>query len=175
MKHTSKEAPCRKYYRPSNDTKTFQINSKGHFQCLQDPNLIHKPNDKGKLPGSREAPIYHEPVTVSCKTMEDLKKLYPNSFDRLGSLKGAYNIRVDPTVKTATHARRKVPIESKEAIDKELDYLIEEEIIMEQVQPTPWVSSVTFLRKPNGEVRVCLDPSNLNKAIIREHHKPMRV
>ena len=97
MKHTSKEAPCRKYYMPSNDTKTFQINSKGHLQCLQDPNFIHKPNDKGKLPGSREAPIYHEPGTVSCKTMEDLKKLYPNSFDRLDSLKGAYNIRVDPT------------------------------------------------------------------------------
>ena len=175
MKHTSKKAPCRKYYKPSNDTKTFQINNKGHLQCLQDPNLIHKPNDKGKLPGSREAPIYHEPGTVSCKTMEDLKKLYPNSFDRLGSLKGAYNIRVDPTVKPVTHARRKVPIESKEAIDKELDYLIEEEIITEQVEPTPWVSSVTFPRKPNGEVRVCLDPSNLNKAIIREHHKPMTV
>ena len=173
MKHTSKKAPRRKYYRPSNDTKTFQINNKGHLQCLQDPNLIHKPNDKGKLPGSREAPIYHEPGTVSCKTVEDLKKLYPNSFDRLGSLKGAYNIRIDPTVKPVTHARRKVPIESKEAIDKELDYLIEEEIITEQVEPTPWVSSVTFPRKPNGEVRVCLDPSNLNKAIIREHHKPM--
>ena len=96
-------------------------------------------------------------------------------FDRLGSLKGAYNIRVDPTVKPATHARRKVPIESKEAIDKELDYLIEEEIITEQVEPTPWVSSVTFPRKQKGEVRVCLDPSNLNKAIIREHHKPMTV
>ena len=175
MKHTSKKAPRRKYYKPSNDTKTFQINNKGHLQCLQDPNLIHKPNDKGKLPGSREAPIYHEPGTVSCKTMEDLMKLYPNSFDRLGSLKGAYNIRVDPTVKPATHARRKVPIESKEAIDKELDYLIEEEIITEQVEPMPWVSSVTFPRKPNGEVRVCLDPSNLNKAIIREHHKPMMV
>ena len=99
MKHTSKKAPRRKYYKPSNDTKTFQINNKGHLQCLQDPNLIHKPNNKGKLPGSREAPIYHEPGTVSCTTMEDLKKLYPNSFDRLGSLKGAYNIRVDPTVK----------------------------------------------------------------------------
>ena len=131
MKHTSKKAPHRKYYMPSNDIKTFQINSKGHLQCLQDPNLIHNPNDKGKLPGSREAPIYHEPGTVSCKTVEDLKKIYPNLFDRLGSLKGAYNIRVDPTVKPATHARRKVPIKSKEAIDKELDYLIEEEIIME--------------------------------------------
>ena len=175
MKHTSKKAPCRKYYRPSNDTKTFQMNSKGHLQCLQDPNLIHKPNVKGKLPGSREVPIYHKPGTVSCKTVEDLKKLYPNSFDRLGSLKGAYNIKVDPTVKPVTHARRKVPIESKEAIDKELNYLIEEEIITEQVEPTPWVSSVTFPRKPNREVRVCLDPSNLNKAIIREHHKPMTV
>ena len=173
MKHTSKKAPRRKYYRPPNDTKTFQINSKGHLQCQEDPNLIHKPNDKGKLPGSREAPIYHEPGTASCKTVEDLKKLYPNSFDRLGNLKGAYNIRVDPTVKPVTHARRKAPIESKEALDKELDYLIEEEIIMEQVEPTPWVSLVTFLRKPNGEVMVCLDRSNLNKAIIREHHKPM--
>ena len=132
---------------PSNDTKTFQINSKGHFQCHQDPNLIDKPNDKGKLPGSREAPIYHELGTVSCKMVEDLKKLYPNSFDRLGSLKGRYNIRVNTTVKPATHARRKVPIESNEAIDKELDYLIEEEIITEQVEPTPWVSSVTFLMK----------------------------
>ena len=64
MKHTSKKAPCRKYYKPSNDTKTFQINNKGHLQCQQDPNLIHKPNDKGKLPGSREAPIYHEPGTI---------------------------------------------------------------------------------------------------------------
>ena len=175
MKHTSKKAPHRKYYRPSNDTKTFQSNNKGHLQCLQDPNLIHKPNDKGKLPGSREAPIYHEPGTVSSNTMEDLKKLYPNSFDRLGSLKGAYNIRVGPTVKPATHARRKVPIKSKEAIDKKLDYLIEEEIITEQVETTTGVSSVTFPRKPNREVRVCLDPSNLNKAIIREHHKPMKV
>ena len=95
-KHTSKEAPCRKYYMPSNDTKTFQINNKGHLQCHQDPNLIHKPNDKGKLPDSREAPIYHEPGTVSCKTMEDLKKLYPNSFDRVGSLKGAVQHQSGP-------------------------------------------------------------------------------
>ena len=29
--------------------------------------------------------------------------------------------------------------------------------------------------EPNGDVRVCLDPSNLNKAIIREHHKLMTV
>ena len=59
----------------------------------------------------------------------------------LGSLKGEYNVRLDPTVKPAQHARKKVPIKSK----------------------------------PNREVHVCLDPSNLNGAIIRENHKPMTV
>ena len=53
--------------------------------------------------------------------------------------------------------------------------MIEEETITEQVEPTPWVSSVTFPRKLNGEVCVCLDPSNLNGAIIRENYKPMTV
>ena len=88
----SKKAPHRKHYIPSDDTKTFFINPQGHLQCHQDSQLIYKPNDKGKLPGSREAPIYHEPGTVTCRTVDDLKKLYPNSFDRLDSLKGEYNI-----------------------------------------------------------------------------------
>ena len=51
--------------------------------------------------------------------------------------------------------------------------MIKEEIIMEQIEPTPWFSSVTFPRKPNGEVRVSLDPINLDGAIIRENNKPM--
>ena len=171
----SKQAPHRKYYQPSNNTKTFFINSQGHLQCHQDHQLIYKSNDKGKLPGSREVPIYHKLGTVPCRMVEQLKKLYPTSFDRLGSLKGEYNICIDPTVKPAQYARRKVPIGSKEAIDKELDFLIEEEIITKPVEPTPWVSSVTFPRKQNGDVYVCLDPSNLNGDIIRENYKPITV
>ena len=93
--------------------RLFRSTTKVTSSVTKTPSFIHRPNDKGKLPGSRDAPIYHEPGTVSCKTVEDLKKLYPNSFDRLGSLKGEYNIRIDPTVKPAMHARRKVPIRVK--------------------------------------------------------------
>ena len=50
--------------------------------------------------------------------------MYPNSFDRLGSLKGEYNIKKDPSVPPVQYARRKVPIKSKEAIEKELDYML---------------------------------------------------
>ena len=68
-----------------------------------------------------------------------------------------------------------MPIESKEAIEKEIDYMLEEGIVVEQIGPTPWVSSATFPKKANGDTRVCLDPKDLNKAIIRENHKPMTV
>ena len=40
-----------------------------------------------------------------------------------------------------------------------------------QTEPTPWVSSLTYPKKANGKLRICLDPKDLNKAIIRENHK----
>ena len=36
---------------------------------------------------------------------------------------------------------------------------------------TEWVSSITYLQKPDGTLCICLDPRDLNKAIIREHYK----
>ena len=65
------------------------------------------------------------------------------------------------------HARRKVPIESKAAIEKAIDYMVKQDILETQIEPTRWVSSVTYPVKPTGEVRSCLDARDLNKAIIR--------
>ena len=69
--------------------------------------------------------------------MKDLLRLYPNSFDRLGSLKGEYDIKVDPTVPPVQHARRKVPIESKAAIEEAIDYMVKQDILEPQIEPTP--------------------------------------
>ena len=90
-----------------------------------------------ELPRNRRAPIYHEPGTMTICSVEELKKLCPNSFDRLGSLKREYDIKLDPIVPPVQSARRKVPIGSKEPIGKELDYLLSEEIMAEQIDPTP--------------------------------------
>ena len=34
---------------------------------------------------------------------------------------------------------------------------------------TNWVSNIAVVGKPNGKLRLCLDPRNLNKAIKHEH------
>ena len=35
---------------------------------------------------------------------------------------------------------------------------------------TDWVSSMVVVQKPNGQIRLCLDPKDLNVAITREYY-----
>ena len=166
--------PKHQYYQPQEDEDTYYINSEGHLQCHQDSQNIIKAPTPQELPRSKEHPIYHKPGSIRISMWRTFLDFIP-SFDRLGSLKGEYDIKVDPTVPPVQHARRKVPIESKAAIKEAIDYMVKQDILEPQIEPTPWVSSVTYPVKPTGEVRPCLDARDLNKAIIRENHKPQTV
>ena len=39
-----------------------------------------------------------------------------------------------------------------------------EGIVVRQTEPTPWVNSMVTVVKPN-KIRICIDPSDLSKAI----------
>ena len=121
--------------------------------------------------GSRFNPIYVEPGSVPINSTRDLQALFPNSFDCIGDMHGEYDIKTDPTMPPVQHGRQKVPIEYKEEIKKELAEMVQQRIITKQTEPTPWVSSMTYPKKANGKLRICLDPKDLNKAIIHENHK----
>ena len=122
-------------------------------------------------PGSRFNPIYVEPGLVTIDSTRDLQALFPNSFDCIGDMQGEYNIKIDLTVPPVQHRRWKVPIEYKEEIEKELAEMVQQRIITKQTEPTPWGSSLTYPKKANSKLRICLDPKDLNKAIIHENHK----
>ena len=121
--------------------------------------------------GLRFNPIYVEPGSTSINSTRDLQVLFPNSFDCIGDMLGEYNIKTDPTVLPVQHRRQKVPIKYKEEIKKELGEMVHQGIITKQTEPTPWVSSLTYPKKANGKLRICLDPKALNKVIIHENHK----
>ena len=38
-------------------------------------------------------------------------------------------------------------------------------------EPTNWLNSLVLVEKPDGSLRICLDPRDLNKAIKREHYQ----
>ena len=48
---------------------------------------------------------------------------------------------------------------------------MEETGVIEKVTiPTDWVNSLVVVEKPNGKLRICLDPRDLNAAIKRPHY-----
>ena len=49
--------------------------------------------------------------------------------------------------------------------------MVKSEVIVQVEEPTEWVSGMVVAEKPNGDVRICIDPKLLNKAIKRQHYK----
>ena len=90
--------------------------------------------------------------------------------DEIGCLPGEYEIKIDKTVDPVIHAPRPVRVAIREQLKHELDHLERCKIIIKETEPTQWVNSMVCVRKKNGRVRICIDPTDLNKAILREHY-----
>ena len=100
-----------------------------------------------------------------------LKRAFPDSFDTIGNMPSTYTIRSDPSVPPVQHARWKVPVEYRDQIEKALDDMVLKGVIPPVTKPTAWVSLLTYPRKPDGTLYICLDPKDLNKAKVRKHYK----
>src|SRR6267154_5236028 len=48
--------------------------------------------------------------------------------------------------------------------------MIEQGIIEPVKDPSDWISALLVLVKPNGKLRICIDPKPLNKALKRNHY-----
>ena len=100
---------------------------------------------------------------------EELLKQYTDVFEGLGCVDQVYKIVLNDNANPMIHAPRKVPLALRDKFKAELDRM-EAANVIEQVNiPTDWVNSIVVVEKPNGSLRVCLDPKDLNKAIKREH------
>ena len=101
---------------------------------------------------------------------QDLFKLFPTVFDGIGQLSETYTIELKEDATPVKHPPRRVPESLKPEIKKELDRLLSEDIIKPVTDATDWVNSLVFVTKDSGELRLCLDPKDLNKCIKRPHH-----
>jgi len=102
--------------------------------------------------------------------VEDLVNAYPTVFDEseVGTLPGVQHLQVNPEAAPKKAPVRRVPFAVKDDIEAELESLTARSILKQVHEPTDWESNPVFPRKPTGQVRVCIDPRDLNKALKRE-------
>ena len=123
-----------------------------------------------------------ELISLHCTIKEDkgpinfiveLTNSYPNQFDRIGHFKSDYHIVLKPDHHPMIHALRKCPIHLRDEI-KELKTMESQGLIRKVSEPTEWVCSIVYIyfrKRRNGKLRLCLDPKDLNRAIMRCHYK----
>ena len=119
-------------------------------------------------------------VTLNCSisfnkdtqyySMKSLLKEFPDRFTGIGLFPGTAHISTNPIIPPAIHAARRVPINIRDEVEEELNSMIAHDIIIWISEPTRWVSSLTYVCKKSRKIRICLDPKDLNKAIIRPHY-----
>ena len=102
---------------------------------------------------------------------DDLIKAYPDWFEGIGKFPGTYYIFLREDAKPVVHTPRKCSIAIQPPVDKKLDKLLEQEVIIPVTEPTDWVSSLAYSWKANGDLRTCLNPTHLNKAIRQDHYR----
>ena len=90
-------------------------------------------------------------------------------FEGIGLFPGECTIHTDPSIPPVIHPPRRVPLALQDKLRSELDQMESQGIICKVTEPTEWVSSLVVVEKPNGKLRICLDPKDLNKAIQRPH------
>ena len=102
---------------------------------------------------------------------EETRKRFPKVFEGLGQFKQPYSIKLKEGYRPAIHPMRKVPLAYKKRIIAELDRMEKMGVISKVNVPTEFVNSmVTTRKKGTEEIRICLDPKDLNNSIMREHH-----
>ena len=105
--------------------------------------------------------------------------------DQSGKLPNNVHMEIDSSVPPVVHPPRKIPIALLEPALEKLTEMEEDGIIVKEEEHTPWVSSMLVIDKrkvkeqntplSKNDVRICIDPRDLNKAVRRPHYPMVTV
>ena len=128
-------------------------------------------SDDARPPNTEGCVVFtvNRPIIPLTKRMLEMK--FPTVFtDGLGKLEGEHHIRLGPSMDPVQQAPQHVQIALRAKQRESLDDLVCQEVLAPVSEPTPWISSMVFVPKQNGNLRICLDPKDLNSAILCEHY-----
>ena len=103
---------------------------------------------------------------------QTIEKEYPDLFMGIGLMDSEISIKLKDGAMPPVEPIRCVPHAMQEPLKLVLEKLINEGIIhkVDISELIEWLNSFVCMKKPNGKIRLCLDPTHLNWWIIRPRH-----
>ena len=101
-------------------------------------------------------------------TKDYLLQEYADVFQGIGTLPGGpYRIQLKEGYKPVQHPPRQVAVSLRPPDKADLERLRQLGVITEVREHTEWINSIVPVKKPDGSLRLCLDPEDLNQVIKR--------
>ena len=94
--------------------------------------------------------------------------LYPDLFSGVGTIKNAMvHLDVKPGAAPVVCSPHRVPHAVQPKLKEELDRMLKLGVIqkLDINEASDWVHTLIIVIKPNGKLRVCLDPRTLNSVL----------
>lgn len=88
----------------------------------------------------------------------------------MGVFEGEVSLKLSPDAKPFQLPPHAAPQIIMPELKKELDNMEQEGIFPPCPETTEWVHNIATVVKKDGSLRLCLDPRNLNKYLIRNVH-----
>ena len=104
---------------------------------------------------------------------EQILQNYPDVFDSIGCFLGpSYHIQLEPNITPKQTPCIPILVHLKEAIKQEIEKMLKVGVLKPVPKATPWINSFVLIKGKdkigNLKLRMCLDPINLNKVMVRE-------
>ncbi|UYV61211.1 K02A2.6-like [Cordylochernes scorpioides] len=88
----------------------------------------------------------------------------------VGLLKNKQSILIKEDAIPQAYTARRLPLALREPVREELEKMSKLGVIKKINKPTEWSHPMVVVKKPNGDVRICIDPRKLNYWIKRERY-----
>ena len=118
-------------------------------------------------------PQWKNVVPKLITSKEQILHNYPDVFEGIGRFPGPpYLIQLDPGVTPKQTPCHPIPVCLKETFKQEVDKTLQAGVLKPVHEVSPWINSFVLVegkdKSSNLKLRICLEPTNLNKAIVRE-------
>ena len=122
---------------------------------------------------SQKSPNCKGMVFKLITSKEQILANYSDVFDGIGCFPGPlYHMQVNPSVTPKQTPCWPIPLHLKKSFKKEIGKMLQAGALKPVNQVTPWINSFILVegndKLENLKLRICLDPTNLNKAIVHE-------
>jgi transposase InsO family protein len=113
---------------------------------------------------------------VNTKSIEKVVEDYSDRFTGIGKMSQTQvHLSISKDVEPIAQKARRIPFHLRDKVSSEIQRLKDMDIIEDAEGSTPWVSPVVIVKKdkpkkPEDEIRVCIDSRGINTAIERERY-----